>query len=53
MATINMRDFPDDLHRALKIRAAETGTTIKALLIRFSQEGLEKDKKKKVKKKGS
>ena len=45
MALINMRDFPDDLHRALKVRAAETGTTIKALMIRYCKEGLERDKK--------
>jgi plasmid stability protein len=49
MALINMRDFPDELHRALKIRAAETGTTIKALMIKYCQEGLEKDKKSKKK----
>jgi plasmid stability protein len=45
MALINMRDFPDDLHRALKIKAAETGTTIKALMIRYCREGLKADKK--------
>jgi len=45
MAVINLRDFPDDLHRSLKIRAAETGTTVKALMIKFCQEGLERDKK--------
>jgi plasmid stability protein len=50
MAVINLRDFPDDLHRSLKIRAAETGTTVKALMIKFCQEGLERDKK--AKKKG-
>ena len=47
MVTMNMRDFPPDLHRALKIRAAETGTTVKALVIRYCEEGLERDKKKK------
>jgi plasmid stability protein len=45
MALINMRDFPDELHRALKIRAAETGTTIKALMIRYCREGLKREKK--------
>ena len=45
MAVINLRDFPDDLHRSLKIRAAETGTTVKALMIKFCQEGLEREKK--------
>ena len=52
MATINLRDFPDELHRALKIRAAETGATIKALMIKYCQEGLTRDHgKKKPKKK--
>ena len=45
MVAINLRDFPRDLHRALKIRAAETGTTVKALMIRYCQEGLERGKK--------
>jgi plasmid stability protein len=47
MAIINIRDFPDDLHRSIKIRAAEEGTSIKALLVRYCQEGLERDKKEK------
>ena len=47
MALINMRDFPDELHRALKIKAAETGTTIKALMIKYCEEGLAREKKKK------
>jgi len=51
MALINMRDFPDELHRALKIKAAETGTTIKALMIRYCQEGLAREEQK-YKKKG-
>ena len=50
MAIINMKDFPDDLHIALKIRAAETRSTIKALVIRYCQEGLARDKKTKPKK---
>lgn len=51
MALINMREFPDDLHRALKIRAAESGTTVKALMIRYCTEGLERDNQQ-TKKKG-
>jgi hypothetical protein len=31
MSVIPLKDFSDDLHRALKIKAAETGTTIKGL----------------------
>lgn len=33
-------DLPDDLHRALKIRAAEEGVTLRALVIRLLTEGL-------------
>ena len=52
MVAVNIRDFPNDLHRSLKIRAAETGTTIKGLLIRYAEEGLARDKKTKKSKKG-
>ena len=37
--TINY-EIPDDLHRALKIRAAEEGVTLKELIIRLLTEGL-------------
>jgi hypothetical protein len=33
-------ELPDDLHRALKIRAAEEGVTLKALIIRYLELGL-------------
>lgn len=33
-------ELPDDLHRALKIRAAEEGVTLKELIIRLLTEGL-------------
>lgn len=52
MAVINLRDISDELHRALRIRAAETDTTVKALIIRYCQEGLKRDKKGKGRKKG-
>lgn len=32
--------LPDDLHRLLKIRAAEEGVTLKELIIRLLSEGL-------------
>jgi plasmid stability protein len=47
MSVIHLKDFPDDLHRALKIKAAETGTTIKALMMKYCEEGLKRDKGKK------
>ena len=48
-----MRDFPDDLQKALKIRAIEEETTLKELVVRFCTEGLERDKKPKKKKGGN
>jgi len=42
MATINLRDFPDDLHRSLKVEAAKRGTSVKALLIQAAREWLKK-----------
>jgi hypothetical protein len=44
-----IKDFPRDLHRELKIQAAVLETSIKALVIRYCQEGLEEDKKSKKK----
>lgn len=46
MAVINLRDIPDELHRALRIRAAEEGTNVKALIMRYCEEGLKRGKKK-------
>ena len=34
LATVNLRDFPDDLHRILKIRPWEMGMTVKELIRR-------------------
>jgi plasmid stability protein len=34
MATINLRDFPDDLHQAAKIKAAVEKTTLREIIIR-------------------
>ena len=53
MSVIHLKDFPDDLHRLLRIRAAEEGTSIKALMTRYCQEGLKRDwgKEKKPRKK--
>jgi plasmid stability protein len=33
-------ELPDDLHRALKIRAAQESITLKALIIRYLELGL-------------
>ena len=42
-----IKNFPKDLHRELKIQAAVLETSIKALVIRYCQEGVKRDKKKK------
>jgi len=34
MANINLRDFPDDLHQAAKIKAAVDKTTLREIIIR-------------------
>ena len=34
MAVINIRDFPDELHRVAKSKAALEGITLKELIIR-------------------
>jgi hypothetical protein len=52
MSVIHLKDFPEGLHRSLKIRAAELGTSIKSLMIRYCEEGLKRDKQKPKKKEG-
>jgi hypothetical protein len=47
-----VRDFPDELHHGMKIRAAIDKVSLRALIIRYCQEGLERDKKRKKKKGG-
>ena len=34
MANINLKDFPDDLHQAAKIKAAMEKTTLREVIIR-------------------
>ena len=50
MAAINLRDVPEDLHRALKVRAAERGMKLYALVLEYLEEGLKQDKQKPKKK---
>ena len=45
MATINLRDIPDDLHRKTKAQAALEGITIKELVIKAIEEYLKKKKR--------
>ena len=40
MATLNIRDFDDELHRQLKVQAAQEGTSIKGLLTKIVRDYL-------------
>lgn len=40
-----IREVPEDLHRELKAQAALQGITLQNLVVRYCQEGLERDKK--------
>ena len=42
MATINIRDIPNDIHRRAKAQAAMEGVSLKELVIRLLTEYLEK-----------
>jgi hypothetical protein len=42
MATINLRDFPDDLHQAAKIKAVVDKTTLREIIIRALREYVKK-----------
>ena len=42
MAVINLRDFPDDLHQAAKIRAVMDKTTLREIIIRAITEYVKK-----------
>ena len=41
MATINLRNIPDDLHRKAKARAAMEGDSLKQLILRLLEEYLD------------
>ena len=42
MATINLRDVPEDLHRRAKAQAAMEGISLKALVIKLLEGYLKK-----------
>ena len=42
MAVINLRDFPDNLHREAKAKAALEGITLKGLIIKAVEDYLRK-----------
>lgn len=45
MATINIRNVPDDLHREAKVAAAKEGKTLLGWIIEAIKEKLEKTRK--------
>ncbi len=45
MAFLNIKDFPDDLHRRAKSEAALMGISLKELIIRAITEYLKKSKR--------
>ena len=51
MGVVNIRDFPEELHRAAKVRAAQEGVSMKDIIIRAVTEYL--NKKETDRKKGS
>ena len=46
MSNLNLRDFPDDLHRKAKAQAALMGITLKELIIRALTDYIKRNKKK-------
>jgi hypothetical protein len=45
MAFLNIKDFPDDLHRKAKSEAALEGISLKAFIIKALEEYLKKKKR--------
>jgi predicted HicB family RNase H-like nuclease len=45
MAILNIKDFPDDLHRKAKSEAALMGISLKAFIIKALEEYLKKKKR--------
>ena len=45
MTIINIKDFPEDLHRKAKAEAALEGISLKALIIKAMEEYLKKKKR--------
>jgi predicted HicB family RNase H-like nuclease len=43
--------YEDEIHKKIKVRAAQTGTTIKAFIIKALEDALEKTEPKEEKKK--
>ena len=52
MVSINVREFPDDLHRKVKAQAALEGIPLKELVVKALTEYLQKAERSKKSKRG-
>jgi len=50
MKALTLKEFPDDLHRDMKIQAAKEGITLKALIEKAAREYIERYEAKEHKK---
>jgi len=50
MVIIQIKDVPDDLHRALKMACASEGVTIRAKVLELIKEYVERQEEKRAKK---
>ena len=46
MVSVNIRDFPEDLHHKAKVQAAVERTTLKDLIVKALREYLERETEK-------
>ncbi len=46
MGSLNLRDFPDDLHRQLKAEAARKGMSLRDYAVKLIREGLKRERRK-------
>ncbi|RJR35119.1 MAG: 3-hydroxyacyl-CoA dehydrogenase [Desulfobacteraceae bacterium] len=49
MTTVNLRDFPDQLHREAKAKAALMGISLKDLVVKAVERLLEQERKREKK----
>ncbi len=46
MGSLNLRNFPEDLHRALKVGAARKGMSLRDYTVKLIREGLKRERAK-------
>ena len=45
MGALNLRDFPADLHRTLKVEAARKGLSLRDYTVKLIREGLKRERR--------